>query len=196
MNQNPTPRWSPLVSGPEDDFTNFLDFSDLNFSAFGDGSVGGGTPQASGAGDGDAGVMDLVSEGAGIPVAGMMSHAGIQRNAMAHSINGFQESLPDMTSSADFLIHQQHRRQQQQQQHHQQQQQQHQSHLQLQQQPRYYGHDTVPPTPNSLEMHGGHSEYYNPTDRQQQLMYEHYRRHQIDQVRRGSTGTPSANDMR
>ena len=173
-----------MVSGPEDDFTNFLDFSDLNFSAFGDSSVGS-TPQANG-GNGDTGAMDTTMEGAGLAAAAMMSHAGIQHNAMTHSLNGFQETLPDMTPPAEFLSHQQHNRPQQQQHHQANQQQQQQNHLHLQQQQqqsRYYGHTSVPPTPNSLEMHGGQSEYYNPAERQQQLMYEHYRRHQNDQVR-------------
>lgn len=49
--------------------------------------------------------------------------------------------------------------------------------------PRFYGHNPVPPTPNSLEMHGSQAEFYqNHADRQHQLMYEHYRRHQNEQV--------------
>lgn len=167
MNHNPTPRWSPLVSGPEDDFANFLDFGDLNFSTFGDGSVEG-TPQVNGT-SGDAGPMDTSLEGAGNGEVEMMSHPAIQQNPMAHSMHAFQEAFPEMSSPVELLSRQHS-------QHHQQ------ALIHMQQHPRYYGHNAVPPTPNGLEMHGNHPEYYNPADRQQQLMYEHYRRHQNEQM--------------
>ena len=157
-----------MVSGPEDDFANFLDFGDLSFSNFSDN--GAGTPQANGVSPGlqhgDAGPMDMSMEGAA-SAAGLMAHSGAtQQDAIPHAMNGFQEPFPDMTSPAEYMSRQHS-----------------QQHMQMQQHPRYYGHNAVPPTPNSLEMHGAHPEYYNPADRQQQLMYEHYRRHQNEQVR-------------
>ncbi|KAM0796164.1 helix-loop-helix DNA-binding domain-containing protein [Usnea florida] len=61
-----------------------------------------------------------------------------------------------------------------------QQQQQQQLHLHNQQ---YHGQNVVPPTPNSLEMHGGHAQYYRtPIDHQQLHMYDPYRRSQKDQM--------------
>ncbi len=156
-----------MVSGPDDDFASFLDFGDLNFSAFGDGSVGG-TPQASGVG-GDGGAMDMSMEGVGNTAAGTISHPGIQQNSLANSMNVFQETFAGLGSPVPFMTRQQSQQQQAQ--------------MQMQHQSSYYGHNAVPPTPNSLELHGGHPEYFNPADRQQQLMFEHYRRHQNEQVR-------------
>ena len=156
-----------MVSAPEDDFSSFLDFGDLNFSAFGDGSVGG-TPQASGGG-GDGGAMDMSMEGAGTAVAAMISHSGAQHNSLTNPMNGFQEAFAGIGSPVPFIARQQNQQQQAQ--------------MQMQQQSRYYGHNAVPPTPNSLELHGSHPDYFNPADRQQQLMFEHYRRQQNEQVR-------------
>ena len=167
MNQNPTPQWSPMVSGPEDDFASFLDFGDLNFPTFSDGSASG-TPQPSGS-SGDAGAMDMPMENTGATAAGMISHPGIEQTPLDNSMDGFQDHFPGLNSPVPFMTSQQDQQQQ--------------ARLQMQQQSRYYGHNAVPPTPNSLEMHGNHSEYYNTADRQQQLMYEHYRRHQHEQVK-------------
>ena len=155
-----------MVSGSEDDFASFLDFGDLNFPVFGDSSVGG-TPQASG-GSGDGGAMDMSMEGAEAAAPGMISHPGVEQSSIENPMNGFQETFPGMNSPTPFMTRQQSQQQA--------------AHLQMQQHPRYYGHNAVPPTPNSLEMHGNQSDYYNPADRQQQLMYEHYRRHQNEQV--------------
>lgn len=90
-----------------------------------------------------------------------------QRNH-ATPINGFHgstESFPDLAIQQDLYD---------------QQQQQQQLHMQNQ---RYHGQNVVPPTPNSLEMHGGQAQYYRtPADHQQLHMYDHYRRAQRDQV--------------
>ena len=165
MNQNPTPRWSPMVSGPEDDFANFLDFTDLGFGGY------------------DA--VDLQQNGAGAMDTSMEDAAGMlgldqghiqqppppppsmdQRNH-ATPMNGFHgstESFAELAMQQDLYD-----------------QQQQQIHMQNQ---RYHGQNVVPPTPNSLEMHGGHAQYYrNPADHQQLHIYDHYRRSQKDQVR-------------
>ena len=159
-----------MVSGPEDDFASFLDFGDLNFSGFGDGSVSG-TPQASGDGA-DGSAMDMSMEGGGNAATGMISHPGIQQNTtpLANPMNGFQEAFTGLGSPVPFIARQQSHQQAQ-------------AQMQMQQQARYYGHSAVPPTPNSLELHGSHPEYFNPADRQQQIMFEHYRRHYNEQVR-------------
>ncbi|KAF6240516.1 hypothetical protein HO173_001184 [Letharia columbiana] len=164
MNENLPPRWSPMV-GPEEEFANFLDFTDLGFGGY------------------DA--VDLQQDGAGAMDTSMEGAAGIlglgqghmqqqqqppppvdQRNH-ATPINGFHgstESFPDLAMQQDLFD----------------QQQQQQLHMQDQQ---YYGQNVVPPTPNSLEMHGGHAQYYRtPADHQQLRMYDHYRRIQKDQM--------------
>lgn len=164
MNQNPTARWSPMVSGPEDEFANFLDFGDLNFSAFDGSSQGDGGMQQDGSGP-----MDTSMEGA----AGMMGleQAHIQQMGPTTQIphqhmNGFQEPFPDMNIQTDMFNQPQ------------------QQSLPYLQRHQYHPQNSVPPTPNSLEMHGRHPQYYQtPTDLQQQQMYEQYKRHQRDQVR-------------
>lgn len=158
MNPNPT--------SYEDEFANFLDFTDLGFGAF-----DGVDLQQNG-----AEAMDTSMEGA----AGML---GLEQEHMqqqqqprpmdqrnhATPVNGFHgstESFPDLAMQHDLFD--------------QQQQQQQQLHMQNQ---RYHGQNVVPPTPNSLEMHGGHAQYYRtPADHQQLHMYDHYRRNQKDQV--------------
>lgn len=161
-----------MVSGPEDEFASFLDFGDLNFAAFGDGTNApvNGTAGPLQPQDGGANVMDTNMEGT---PTGPILGAGMpqmQEPAQMNGMTGFEGAMPDVDISSDFLDGQQPRHAQR--------------HPQMQQ-PRYYGHNPVPPTPNSLEMHGSHGEYYQShVDRQQQLMYEHYRRHhQNDQVR-------------
>lgn len=189
MNQNPTPRWSPLVSAPEDEFASFLDFGNLDFSAYSDGS---GTPQAGANGASHGGDADDLLNGSaeggqgglhgaimgtdldGVPTPGMMSnHIGAMQPGAMEIMSGFgPNQFPDLnTMPADYLGQQQ--QQQQAQQMH-----------SLQHTPRYYGHNAVPPTPNSLEIHGSHSAdyYHHHADRTQAIMYEHYRRHQNEQV--------------
>ena len=167
MNQDPTPRWSPIVSGPEDEFANFLDFTDLGF-----GGYDGIDLQPNG-----AGAMDTSMEGAATILGldqGQMQLQQEQPPPMdqrnhATPMNGFHgstESFSDLAMQQDLFD--------------QQQQQQQQLHMQNQ---RYQGPNVVPPTPSSLEMHGGHAQYYpNPADHQQVHMYDHYRRNQKDQV--------------
>ncbi len=49
----------------------------------------------------------------------------------------------------------------------------------------YHGQNMIPPTPNSVEMHGDHTRYYRPSgDHQTQAVYERFGRNpQKDQVR-------------
>ena len=205
MNHTPAPHWSPMVSNPDEDFTHFLDFGDLSFPAFTESSASGGTGTAaqsngsgsgsgSGSGEvasggdgGDGAMMDTSVEGT-TNVDGMLE-TGLQHMDESDQIadlNGFAETFPDLdaTATAEFL-----NRHSQQHPHHQQQQQQQRqrqaqtSAMHMQQPPRFYGHNPVPPTPNSLEMRGNHGEFYqNHVDRQQQIMYEHYRRQQNEQM--------------
>lgn len=165
MNQNPTPRWSPMVSGPEDEFANFLNFADLGFTGY----------DAVDLQENGAGAMDTSIEGAAgmlgleqgrIPQQQQQPPPIDQRN-LATPINDYRgstESFSDLAMQQDLFD----------------QQQQQQLHMQNQ---RYHGQNVVPPTPNSLEMHGGHAQYYRtPVDHPQLHMYDHYRRSQKDQV--------------
>lgn len=152
-----------MVSGPDDDFANFLDFTDLGFGGY------------------DA--VDLQQNGAGAMETSMDGTAGMlgleqghmqqQPSAMDQQnhltpINGFHgstESFPDLAMQQDLFD---------------QQQQQQQLHMQNH---GHHGQIVVPPTPSSLEMHAGHAQYYRtPADHQQLHMYDQYRRNQKDQV--------------
>ena len=165
MNQDPTPRWSPIVSGPEDEFANFFDFTDLGF-----GGYDGINLQPNG-----AGAMDTSMEGAAATMLGldqgqMQLHQEqpppMDQRDHATPMNGFHpstEPFSDLAMQQDLFD----------------QQQQQQLHMQNQ---RYQGPNVVPPTPSSLEMHGGHAQYYPTADHQQVHMHDHYRRNQKDQV--------------
>ena len=164
MNQNPTPRrWSPMVSAPEDEFANFLDFSDLNFQNF------DATSQADGGLRQDAaGAMDTSLEGA----AGLLGLQSGHMPQLGHSnqipMNTYQDPFPDMSMEAELFSQQRQR----------------QAPMQMQSQ-HYHHPNMVPPTPQSMEMHGNQIQYFQPQmDPQQQQMFEqHYRRHQKNQVR-------------
>lgn len=161
MNQNPAPRWSPMVSAPaEDDFANFLDFTDLDFDGF-----DGVDLQQNG-----VGAMDTSMEGAAGTLGleqGHMQQSLMEQRNHAPPMNGFHgstESFPDLAMQQELFD----------------QQQQQQIHMQNQQ---YHDRNAIPPTPNSLEIHGGHAQYYRtPADHQQLHMYDHYGRNQKDQV--------------
>ena len=154
---NHTPHWSPMDSAP-DEFANFLDFTDLGFDL---------DLQQNG-----AGAMDTSMEGAAGMLGfeqGHMQQQQMDQGNHATSINGCHgstESFPDLAMQHDLFDQQQHQQQ----------------HIYMQNQ-QYHGQNVVPPTPNSLEMHGGHAQYYcTPADPQQLHMYDHHRRNQKDQV--------------
>ncbi|MCJ1402756.1 hypothetical protein MMC11_005977 [Xylographa trunciseda] len=160
-----------MVSGPEDDFANFLEFGDLqlNFPTF------------------DA-EEHAVADGQQGPVAGLdttmetevgmlgMKEGDTQQQiepdlaAMQPSpqdlrdlrdLNGSSESLMDLSLQAQiFQIN---------------------YHQQLLIQGHYHGQGMVPPTPNSLEMHG-QPRSYPQMDPQARAMYEHYTRKQQDHM--------------
>ena len=168
MNENPTPRWSPMPAS-QDEFANFLDFADLDFTGYDTVDL-----QQNGAGamdtsiEGTAGMLGLETghmpqqqqqQQPPPPPMDQRSHA-----TPMNSYNGSTESFQDLAMQQDPFD----------------QQQQQQLHLHNQQ---YHGQNVVPPTPNSLEMHGGHAQYYRtPIDQQQLHMYDPYRRSQKDQV--------------
>ncbi|KAL9124761.1 MAG: hypothetical protein Q9217_005945 [Psora testacea] len=162
---NPAPRnWSPMVSNPDDEFTTFLDFGDLNFPAF-DAAATTIQHDSSALQQNGGGAMAPSMEGTagllGLEQAQMeqQQHTGL--SAQLSATNNYQEPFNIETE----LFHPQRQRQ-----------------MQLQQR-RYHGPNMAPPTPNSIEMHGGQLHYYHPRmDHHQQQAYEHYRRHQQDQM--------------
>ncbi len=154
-----------MVSGPEEDFSTFLEFGDLQLT-FPDFDGG---PQNRGEVQEDAGAMDTSTEDSAVMIAlgdGRMQQHLAQPTSMP-AMNGFHaaQSFPDMGMQTEFLD------------------QRSQSHFSMQGQ-QYHGQLIVPPTPRSIEMHGDQARYsQQPVDLQAQAMYEHYRRKQKDQVR-------------
>lgn len=167
MNQIAATPWSPMVSGPEEEFASFLEFGDLQLSfppfegAVQDGSElqqepGGAidTPMGN-----EAGVLELED--------GHNHQEMNQRNPLRF-VGGYQgstESFHEIHMPTElFNPHQQ---------------------PQLQMHgPHYRGQNIIPPTPNSIEMHGDQARYYRPAA---QATYERYGRNQHqnqkDQVR-------------
>jgi hypothetical protein len=88
------------------------------------------------------------------------SHPSIPSTPIAHS-HPSSDSLVELDAQIQYLQHQR--------------QQQHQRHMQEQQRNFYAQNRMIPPTPNSVEMHGGNSQYYAQSDPQQQAMYERFR---------------------
>ncbi len=167
MNQISTAPWSPMVSGPEEEFANFLEFGDLQlgFPSFEGSMQDGGQLQHEPVGTMDtsmgeeAGVMQLED--------GHMQQEMNQRNPI-RIMNGFQgsnDSFHEINMQPElFNPHQQqsmrvHGLQ-------------------------YHGQNMIPPTPNSIEMHGDHTRYYRSSgDHQTQALYERFGRNpQKDQV--------------
>lgn len=161
-----------MVSGPEEDFASFLEFSDLqlHFPPF------DGTQNESGMQEDAAVALDTAMENVGemMELKEGQAQQQIEQHdmqqqsssmGMMESLHGSTDSLLDMEMQVQLFQQQQ----QQQQQH------------QMQGQ-HYQRHNMVPPTPNSIEMHGAKAHYYQQMDPQAQAMYERYSRHQKDQV--------------
>lgn len=154
-----------MVSAPDDDFANFVDFGDIDFSAF------DGIPQADAElqHNGD-GAMDTSMDGnagmLGLEHGHLQRHQAMPQHSQASSLNGFPsstDSFPDLAMQSEMFEQQQRQ----------------QMHMQAQ---RYHGQNVVPPTPNSIEMHGAHPHYYRtPIDQSQLHLYDLYRR-QKEQV--------------
>jgi len=173
MNQSSTTTWSPMVSGPEEDFANFLEFGDLqlSFPAF-DPHVQDGGEEQQGRHHGLEPTID-----ADMSMMGMKGDMQQQidpdlmpmQTSMAElqqALNGSTESLLDLNMQAQLF---------------------HQQQLQYYQQRRmqglYHRQGVVPPTPNSLEMHG-QPRSYPQMDPQARAMYDHYSRKPQDHVSR------------
>ena len=165
-----------MVSGPDDDFANFLEFTDLqlSFPTFDGPQNDGGMQQDAVVGLDTAmeNVGEMMDLKEGQPQQQMEQHDVQQQPSsidMMESLHSSTDSLLAMDMQVQLF--QQQSQQQQQQQQQQQMQGQH-----------YQRHNMVPPTPNSIEMHGGKAHYYPHMDPQAQAMYERYRRHPKEQV--------------
>jgi hypothetical protein len=88
------------------------------------------------------------------------SHPAIPTTPIAHSLPS-SDSLVELDAQIQYLQHQR--------------QQQHQRQMQEQQRNFYAQSRMIPPTPNSVEMHGGSAQFYPQSDPQQQAMYERFR---------------------
>ncbi|KAI4264126.1 MAG: hypothetical protein L6R42_000763 [Xanthoria sp. 1 TBL-2021] len=154
--------WSPMVSGPEDDFSTFLEFGDLqlNFPSFDANPQNGGEIQ-----NGVGPAIDLqTSDNPGAVLD--FHHGGIQQFGDPSGLSDFNGTSQDYQ---DLSMPPQLFEQQQQLLH---QYPQHPSYG-----PSYNGHHVVPPTPNSIEMHGGHAQYQHLVpNNHARAMYEQQRR--------------------
>ena len=163
MNQSTTTTWSPMIAGPDEDFANFLEFSDLqlNFPAFDTEAQDATTDQIPNHG------LDTTMETGGgmVGMKGDIQHQ-IDPNllpmqasmAETRSLHSSTDALLDMNMQAQIFHHQQ---------------------LQYHQQRRvqnlYHTQGMVPPTPSSLEIHG-QPRSYPQMDPHARAMYEHYAR--------------------
>jgi len=178
MNQTSAPSWSqiahhdPMVSAPEDDFASFLEFGDVHLN-YGDYELSHA--------DGQDNPQDAVNTvDTGMEISGGLNElreehllhqqdgAGSGHNEMRLPLE--MTSMEDMTESEEPLMdfnlqaeifHQQ------------------QEHMQTQ---NFHPHAIIPPTPNSMKMHGGTEHYYPQLDLQAQAIYERYSRMKEDQV--------------
>lgn len=160
-----------MVSGPDDEFANFLEFGDLqlSFPPF-EGAVQDGSELQQEPG----GAMDtaMENETGVLELEDGQSHPEMNQRIPPRFMAGFQgstESFHEMHMQADLFNP--HRLQQ--------------LHMQG---PQYRSQNIIPPTPNSIEMHGDQARYYRSAgEHHTQTAYERYGRnqsqHQKDQVR-------------
>jgi len=88
------------------------------------------------------------------------SHPTLHAAVLAHA-HSSNESLSELDAQIQYLQNQRHQQQQRQ--------------IQEQQRNFYSQSRMIPPTPNSIEMHGNHTQFYPQSDPQQQAMYERIR---------------------
>ncbi|KAL8942584.1 MAG: hypothetical protein Q9216_001566 [Gyalolechia sp. 2 TL-2023] len=152
--------WSPMVSGPDDDFSTFLEFGDLqlNFPPF-----DGNTQNREEIQDGSDGrSMDLQTTNNAVEVMGF-PHDNMHQftdPAAMDDFNGSSNVFSDLDMPPQFFEQQQQPQQ-------------------LQQPPSYghpyMPHNMIPQTPNSIEMHGGKAQYQPQAHTHARPMHDHYR---------------------
>ena len=172
MNQSATTTWSSMGPGPEDEFASFLEFGDLqlSFPTFDteqhavEGAQEGPIPGLDTNMETEVGIM-------GIKEGEIQQQIDPNLAAMQLSpqdlrdLNGSSESSMNLSIQAQIF--------------HQQQLNYHQQRLM---QGHYHSQGMIPPTPNSLEMHG-QPRSYPQVEPQARAIYDHYIRKQQDQVR-------------
>ncbi|KAL8796567.1 MAG: hypothetical protein Q9182_007359 [Xanthomendoza sp. 2 TL-2023] len=152
-----------MVSGPDDDFSRFLEFGDLqlSFPAFDNNPQDGGEIQ-----DGVGPAMDMQI---GNPPASVLEYhrGGMQQYGDPSALADFNTTSPvfqDMNMQSQLFAQQQ-------------QQQLHQLPQHPSYGPSYNGHHMAPPTPNSIEMHEGQMRYQHAVPNSHaRTVYEHHRR--------------------
>jgi hypothetical protein len=115
-------------------------------------------------------VHDTTMQEHGPSMTTAASHPSILGAPISHT-HSSNESLVELDAQIQYLQHQRQQRQQQQAQ----------QQLQDQQRNFYAQNGMIPPTPNSMELHGATSQFYPQSDPQQQAMYERYRMQMKDQ---------------
>lgn len=155
-----------MVSGPEEEFVNFLEFEDLQLNFQFEGAPQDGRelqPEADGGmdtsmGSGGAEVMRLENG----QVQQQMDHCSPM--PVMNGYHGAPDSFHHINYPGELFN------------------QHHPPHLQMQ----YRGQNIVPPTPNSIEMHAEQPHYYRPSrEDHRHVMYDHAGRNQKDQVHIG-----------
>ena len=174
MNQAPIHAWStsahndPMVSAPEDDFTNFLDLGNfqLDFPAFDPAAHGEARVHHD-----DGHDVDTSMDDAGDVNGRKETHAPqtqqeqgrVRHSSSAPMMQHVQtpaDAMMEMNMQAQLLHRQQQRMREQ----------------------GFQRPSIIPPTPNSIEMHGGTANFYQQLDAQSQALMERYQRIKEDQV--------------
>ncbi|KAL3423723.1 helix-loop-helix DNA-binding domain-containing protein [Phlyctema vagabunda] len=159
----------PTLSMPSQDDFQFLDIGNLNF----DFQDFHGQQEQQMIHQNGAGVMDMRMDNSRggmaqqdtimqehIPtMTSASTHASISSTSLAHA-NPMGDSIGELDAQIQYLQQQKHQHQQRQ--------------LQEQQRNYYAQNRPIPPTPNSVEMHSGGSQFYSQSDVQQQAMFERY----------------------
>lgn len=157
-----------MTSGPEEEFANFLEFGDLQltFPPFED-AVQDGRELQQEAG----GAMDtpMGNEPGRLGLDDGPMQQELDQHSSMRFMDGFHssaDSFHEMTMHTGlFNPHQSHPL--------------HQLHG-----PQFRGQNIIPPTPDSIEMHGDPTRYYRSSgEHQSQVTYERFGRNQNDQVR-------------
>ena len=156
-----------MVTAPDEDFATFLEFGDiqLDFPPFDGVMHDGRAPQQTV--DTDV-TIDTPMENAPAMADFALGHMPQQQDQsisipLMSGYNGGLGQLYNMQTSRGQLQRNQHS----------------QAHMKTH---HPYPPGMVPPTPNSIELHGGMPGYYHAAVHQQPNVYEHYQRSQRDQV--------------
>ena len=169
MNHHSTTLWSPILSGPDDDFSNFLDFNDfqLNFPAFGSGTHDGGEMQQEPPEAPDTNMANEIDVVAfkEADLEQQIDPSLMPQTTMTgiNDMPGSTESLMELNMHSHLFNQPQDENKQE-----------------RQDIDQYRRQGMVPPTPNSVEMKGSHARYHSQIDPYAQAMYENYSRKQQD----------------